>query len=62
MENEKEKTWELYEECKQFLEENERNWEVRRLEKEAERKKKERLQTANARKENLKEKVRTSWG
>ena len=43
--------WELFEECKQFLEENERSWEVRRLEREAERKKKERLQTANAKKE-----------
>merc|ERR1712208_256232 len=48
----------LYEECKQFLERNERCWEVRRLDREAERKKLERLHTANTKKENLKEKVR----
>ena len=55
---EKERTWELYEECKLYLERNERCWEVRKLEREAEIKKKERLQIANAKKENIREKVR----
>ena len=36
---EKVRTWGLYEECKQFLEKHERCWEVRRLNREAERKK-----------------------
>ena len=56
---EKERTWGLYEECKPYLERNERCWEVRKLEREAEIKKKERLQIANAKKKSIRE---TSWG
>ena len=38
LEKEKENTWELFQECKNFLESNERNWELRKLERETERK------------------------
>ena len=48
----------LYKECKKFLETNERNWEQRRIERELEMKKKERLSIADNKREKLKEKVR----
>ena len=37
-----EKSWELYNECKMFLEENEKNWEKSKIERETEKKKVER--------------------
>ena len=47
----KKKSWELYKECKIFLEENERNWEKLRVEREVENKKKERLYVARIKQE-----------
>ena len=57
LEKEKEDIWKLFEECKSFLEKNERNWEIRKNEREIEKKKLERLQLANTKKENLKNKI-----
>ena len=54
----KEKSWELYIECKGFLESNEKNWEKHRLEREQELKRKERLQVARYKQEKMKEKAR----
>ena len=51
LEKEKEDTWQLYEECKEFLEKNERNREIRRKEREIEKKKLERLKLANKKKD-----------
>ena len=47
----KEKSWQLYRECKEFLEENEKDWEQRRIERELERKKTERIEIARAKQE-----------
>ena len=55
---EKEKTWELYRECKNYLEENEKNWIVRKRERELENKRLERLDICRQKREELKEKVR----
>ena len=54
----KEKHWELYRECKQYLENNDKNWQNRRIERELERKKLERLQEAEEKKEKIKERVK----
>ena len=54
----KEKSWELYIECKRFLEANEKNWEKHRIEREQELKRKERLQLARYKQEKIKEKAR----
>ena len=54
----KQKSWQLYIECKTYLENNERNWELRRIERETEMKKKQRLSKANEQREKLLEKVR----
>ena len=54
----KTKSWELYRECKKFLEENEKNWEKRKFEREIEQKRKERLLIAESKKEKIKETVR----
>ena len=53
----KEKSWELYRECKNFLETNEKEWMKRRLEREQEQKRTERLQIAEQKREELKEKI-----
>ena len=47
----KEKSWQLYKECKKFLEENDKNWEKLRNEREKEEKRRQRLHiaTVNAR-------------
>ena len=55
---EKENTWQLYRECQRYLEQNERNWQVRKMQREQEIKRKERLEIANHKREALKEKVR----
>ena len=52
------KSWELYTECKMFLEENEKNWEKLRTERELENKKKERLYVARCKQEQVKERVK----
>ena len=57
-ERKKEKTWQLYRECKSFLETNERSWKVRRMERENEKRKLERLEIAGAKKEKVKEKAK----
>ena len=54
----KQKSWQLYVECKTYLENNEKNWELRRIERETEMKKKQRLSKANEQREKLLEKVR----
>ena len=67
MENEKiveekrieEKSWELYNECKMFLEENEKNWEKSKIERETEKKKVERLEKARNKQETLRLKIKT---
>merc|ERR1712208_161262 len=48
----------LYKECKSFLETNERSWKVRKVERENERRKLERLEIANSKKEKVREKAR----
>jgi len=54
----KEKHFELYRECKQFLEHNDKNWENRKIERELEMKRKERIHLGEAKKEIIKEKVK----
>ena len=54
----KEKSWELYNRCKNFLEENDKDWEKRKIEREIEKKKIERLSLANSKQENLRMKVK----
>ena len=54
----KEKSWELYRECRNFLEHNEKNWEKNRADREQERKKLERLEIARMKQENLRHKVK----
>ena len=44
----KEKAWQLWKECKADLEENDKNWKVRRLERERDRERLERLHLAKA--------------
>ena len=53
----KESSWQLHRECKKFLEQNEKNWETRRLEREKENKKKERLEVARSKQERIRKKV-----
>ena len=53
----KEKSWELYKLCKNFLEENDSDWQKRKHERELEIKKIERLNTARHKQEKLKMKV-----
>ena len=60
LKTEKENTWALYKECKKFLEENERNWELMKLEREQEKRRKERLDRASSKKKEIVERVRTS--
>ena len=55
---EKEKSWELYRECKRYLEENDKNWQNRKTEREIEIKKIERLHIAEMKKEQIREKVK----
>ena len=55
---EKENTWKLYKECQMYLDQNERNWQIRKMQREQERKRKERLEIANHTREVLKEKIR----
>ena len=52
------KSWELYVECKNFLEENHKSWEQRKRERETEIKRKERLRIGEEKREKIKEKVR----
>ena len=54
----KEKLWQLYKECQKFLENNEKNWEKLRIEREQERKRKERLSIARGKQERLQDKVK----
>ena len=54
----KEKSWALYKECKNFLEENEKNWEKARKDRELDEKKKERLAIARTKQEKVREKVK----
>ena len=54
----KEKSWQLYKESKKFLEENEKEWEKRRIEREIETKKIERIAVAKAKQENLRNKIK----
>ena len=54
----KQKSWELYIECKNFLEQNEKNWEKTKLEREQERRKMERLSKANKQQEELRTRVK----
>ena len=55
---EKENTWQLYRECQRYLEQNERNWQIRKMQREQEIKRKEILEIANHKREALKEKLR----
>ena len=50
--------WKLYKECKSFLENNDKNWENRKIERELDRKRKERLHIAEEKREKLKERVK----
>ena len=52
------KSWELYRECKTFLENNEKNWEHKRQEREIENKRIERLNRAKVQQENLRLKIK----
>ena len=54
----KEKSWELYKRCQNFLEENDKDWERRRNEREIEKKKQERLSLANTKQERIRQKVK----
>ena len=49
----KEKSWQLYRECKRFLEENDENWQ-----KEKEKRDMERLQTSRIKQEKLRNKIK----
>ena len=53
----KEISWKLYRECKSFLEESETEWKKRKLERDLQNKKKERIQVANSKQEQLRQKV-----
>ena len=53
----KENSWELYRECKNFLEANEKEWMKRKLEREQGQRRTERLQLAEQKREELKEKI-----
>ena len=54
----KHRSWELYRECKKFLEENEKDWKNRKQERDIENKRKERLNDARIKQDNIREKVR----
>ena len=54
----KEKSWALYKECKDFMENNVKHWEEKKRERELERKRKERLMIGEQKREKVKEKVR----
>ena len=54
----KEKSWLLFRECKQYLENNEKDWEKKRIERELENKKIERLAKARYQQDQLRLKVR----
>ena len=54
----KEKSWELYNQCKDYLEKNEKNWTKRKLERELEMKRKERLQIARKKQDDVRSKVK----
>ena len=54
----KEKSWLLYREYKDFLEKNKKNWEKIEIEREIERKKRERLYRARDKQEKVKERIR----
>ena len=54
----KEKSWQLYKECQKFLENNEKNWEKLKIEREQERKRKERLSLARGKQEKLQDKIK----
>ena len=51
-------TWTLYEECKQFLEENEKNWQKKKIEREIENKRQERISRGKEKQDRIREKVR----
>ena len=51
------KHWELYKECKMFLEDNDKNWQNKKIERDLERKRKERLDIVEKKREKVKEKV-----
>ena len=55
----KDKAWELYELCKEYLEENEKHWQQKKKERMAEERKIERLTEVRVKKEQLKEKLLT---
>ena len=54
----KQKSWELYRECKNYLENNDPNWKQKKEERELEIKKKERLSVANEKQEKLRNKIK----
>ena len=54
----KNQSWELYRQCKEYLEKNEHNWEARKLERDLEMKRKERLMVARNKQEILRTKVK----
>ena len=54
----KQKSWELYRECKNYLENNDPNWKQKKEERELEMKKKERLSVANEKQEKLRNKIK----
>lgn len=54
---EKEFAWRLYRDCKEYLEENERNWQLGKEARKAEERKQERLAQARWRQQELKERV-----
>ena len=54
----KNQSWELYRQCKEYLEKNEHNWEARKIERDLEMKRKERLMVARNKQEILRTKVK----
>ena len=54
----KNQSWELYRQCKEYLEKNEHNWEARKIERDLEIKRKERLLVARNKQEILRTKVK----
>ena len=49
----KERSWQLFRECKIFLEENDKNWQARKIEEELDRKRKERLAEGKEKQERI---------
>ena len=54
----KEKSWQLYKECKKFLEDNEKNWEKLKVEREKEEQRKHRLHIARKQQEESRKRIK----